>query len=341
MKKKLPVSVLFFIGCYKNEIYDKKRIEWLKKSINDLKKQTEDPQEILISTNKTIYKNKIVKELIETNFQDSNFFISNFYRSPLLNFESLIQLANEKYICFWSDHDLHHPNFLKDLYKVISSNQVSHVCPIYSAVPANEDDIKDSHIKVLSSVNTANMKKVKRFSKCINTQIMGSFYGIWEKDIYKNLEIVGHEKLDFLPILASSLEKGYIYFESSANLFGLRLTPSNASKHSTICPNNIFSPRVYSISNFYRFYISALQIIDDSSLTNSEKLKCISIFEKSFKARKNLFGASYLGIRLLIKEFILLLTFRTNLHEFLFLFSYSIYANYLRKKKINLINHRN
>ena len=125
-KKKVPVSVLFFIGGYKDEIYDEKRIKWLKKSIKDLKEQTNDPLEILISTNQTVYNNKIVKELIDTNFSHSNIFISNFYRSALLNFESLIQLVKQKYICFWSDHDLHHPNFLKEQYKVISSNQVSH-----------------------------------------------------------------------------------------------------------------------------------------------------------------------------------------------------------------------
>ena len=119
-KNKLPISVLLFIGGYENEIYGEKRIKWLKKSINDLKKQSNDPYEILISINKNVYNIKIVKELIDTNFTQSNIFISNFYRSPLLNFESMIQFAKQKYICFWTDHDLHHPNYLEELYKVIS-----------------------------------------------------------------------------------------------------------------------------------------------------------------------------------------------------------------------------
>ena len=65
-KNKLPISVLFFIGGYENEIYDRKRIKWLKKSINDLKKQSNDPLEILISISQTVYENKLVKELVET-----------------------------------------------------------------------------------------------------------------------------------------------------------------------------------------------------------------------------------------------------------------------------------
>ena len=120
MKKiKLPISVLFTIGGYENEIYDKKRIKWLKKSINDLKSQTKYPAEIIVSINKTVSRKKFVKGLIKDNIPNSHIIISNFYRSPILNMEMLIQIAKEKYICFWTDHDFHHPNFIEDLYEQI------------------------------------------------------------------------------------------------------------------------------------------------------------------------------------------------------------------------------
>lgn len=344
-KKKLPISVLLFIGGYEDEIYDKKRVKWLKKSINDLKIQSIEPSEILISVNQTVYKNKIVKELVETNFSHSNIFSSNFYRSPLLNFECLIQLARQKYICFWSDHDLHHPNFLKDLYQVISSNQVSHVAPIFSGVPENEDEIKDSHVKVLSTTNTSNMEKVKSFDISMNTYIMGSIYGIWEKKIFKNFEMVGNEKFDFLSVIASSLEKGFIFFEPSENLFGLRIvikkTKENYSIHSGLCPSNILSPVIYSITDFYRFYISIIQIIENSDLSNSEKVSCILNLENALRGKKNFYGVANIGVKLLIKEFIKLITFKSKLHEFFFLLTYSIYAKFLKDKKLNSLMNKN
>ena len=340
-KKKLPISVLLLIGGYENEIYDDKRVKWLKRSILDLKEQSNDPLEILVSINKNIYNNKIVKELIDTNFTHSNIFISNFYRSPLLNFECLIQRATQKYICFWTDHDLHNSNFLKDLYHVISSNQVSHVAPIFSGVPANDDEIKDSHEKILSTIDTSKIGKVKSFKMCVNSYIMGSIYGIWEKNIFKNIDMVGNEKFDFLLVIASSLEKGFIFFEPSKNLFGLRnLGTKRVKYHKTILPSNIFSSEIYFKTNFHRFYISILRIIENSCLTNSEKSICILILEKSLKGRNNFFGISKIGTRLLIKEFILLITFKANLHEFLFLLSYSIYANFL-KKKLKLLTNKN
>ena len=345
-KNKLPISVLFFIGGYENEIYDKKRVKWLKKSINDLKKQSNDPLEILISISQIVYENKLVKELVETNFTHSNIFISNYYRSPLLNFESLIQHAKQKYICFWSDHDLHHPNYLKELYEVISSNQVSHASSLISAViPENDNEIKDSHKKLLSPINTSQMGKVKRFDICIKTYIMGSIYGIWEKDLFRNLEMVGNEKFDFLLVVASSLAKGFIFFEASENLFGLRIvikkTKGKYNNHSMLCPSNIFSPAIYSITNFYRFYISIIQIIENSDLSNSGKVSCILNFENALRGKKNFFGVANLGVRLLIKEFINLITFKSKLHEFLFLLTYSIYAKFLRDKHLNSLMNKN
>tara|TARA_B100001248_G_C27367216_1_gene449706 strand:- start:183 stop:1226 length:1044 start_codon:yes stop_codon:yes gene_type:complete len=345
-KNKLPISVLFFIGGYENEIYDEKRVKWLKKSINDLKKQSNDPSEILISISQTVYKNKLVKELVETNFTHSNIFISNYYRSPLLNFENLIQLAKQKYICFWSDHDLHHPNYLKELFKVISSNQVSHASSLMAAVvPENDNEIKDSHKKILSPINTSKMGKVKRFDICVKSYIMGSFYGIWEKELFKNLEMVGNEKFDYLYVVASSLGKGYIFFEASENLFGLRIvikkTKGKYSIHSGLCPSNIFSPVIYSITDFYRFYISVIQIIENSNLSNSEKLSCILNFENSLRGKKNFYGVANIGVKLLIKEFINLITFKSKLHEFLFLLTYSIYAKFLRDKNLNSLMNKN
>ena len=44
------------------------------------------------------------------------------------------------------------------------------------------------------------------------------------------------------------------FFEPSENLFGLRYWGGKRSNnHNTILPGNIFSPRIYSITNFYRF----------------------------------------------------------------------------------------
>ena len=174
---------------------------------------------------------------------------------------------------------------------------------------------------------------------------MGSIYGMWEKDLFKNLEMVGNENFDYLYVIASSLEKGFIFFESEENLFGLRLvikkSNDNFGNHATLCPRNIFSPKIYFTTSFYRFYISILQIIKNSCLSNEGKVSCILSFENSLKGKNNLRGTPYLGIRLLIKELIRLLTFKTNLHEFLFLLSYSIYASYLKNKTLKLLINKN
>ena len=343
--KKLPISVLFFIGCYENELYDDKRVKYLKKSIKDLKEQTNNPSEILISINQNLYNNKKVKELINTNLSHSKIFISNFYRSPLLNFESLIQFAKQKYICFWSDHDLHHPNFLKELYKVISSNQASHVSSLISGIPENDNEIKNSHKKYISPINTSKMKKVRRFDIGISSFISGSVYGMWEKDLFKNLIMVGNEYFDWLFVIASSLEKGFIFFESEENLLGLRgkntKSNDNFGNHAKLCPINILSPKIYSITNFYRFYISIIQIIENSDLSNSEKVSCILNFENALRGEKNFFGVANLGVKLLIKEFINLITFKSKLHEFLFLLTYSINAKFLRDKHLNSLMNKN
>ena len=64
-KKSLPISILFLVGGYSNEEFDERRINWLKKSLNDLKNQTCMPVEILISLNSNVAGKKYVKKEID------------------------------------------------------------------------------------------------------------------------------------------------------------------------------------------------------------------------------------------------------------------------------------
>ena len=166
---------------------------------------------------------------------------------------------------------------------------------------------------------------------------------MWEKDLFKNLEMVGNEYFDWLFVIASSLEKGFIFFESEENLFGLRIVNrENKEKygiHSRNCPSNIFLQNLFHY-NFFRVYL-IIQIIKNSCLSNSEKIICILIFENKLKEKKKFFGTKKLGIRLLIKEFINLITFKSNFHELLFLLTYSIYAKFLRNKNLKSLKNKN
>ncbi len=275
IEKQLPVSILFLVGGYSNEKFDNKRITWLKRSLNDLKNQSKEPFEILISLNANVANNKLVKSEIDKVFPKAKTITTNFDRSALLNFEMLMQFAAQKYICFWSDHDLHHPNFLEDTFQEIKLNQATHACPLVSIVSEDENYINVPNSQIIKEINTTNMKKVEAFNYCLNSFNLGTFYGIWDKTIFKKVSFDGNEKFDWFILVTSSLEKGYVFFKSSAKLLTLRdivkVPTKGYGNHVKLLPKYILDRQTYLNTQFFRFTISVLFIIKESNLSELEK----------------------------------------------------------------------
>jgi hypothetical protein len=245
MNKRCKLEVLLLIGCYKGEVYGADRASFLKRSLEDLAAQTFKPCGLIVSINSNLGgKSKSIRDMVLTCFPGTLFFESSFDRSAILNFEALVQLSSAEYLCFWSDHDIHHPGFLHSCVQAAESSRCSLVCPEITYFYSDDGSVAraPSCSPYFSSVNFSPSRNLEDFFKIDS---MGAVYGLWRSCDLKRLPFIDLKSLDFLWQAMAQLMAGCAFIGEGSGLLLLReYRHSRGSNHSQL---------VQSISPFAAF----------------------------------------------------------------------------------------
>ncbi|MEA5474674.1 glycosyltransferase [Synechococcus sp. CCY9201] len=319
------LSVLLLIGCYESEAYDERRLDWLEMSLNDLRCQTFRPTEIIVSLNSSVSHSDFVTKLVSTYIDTYSCVKYSLPRSGAFNFETLISLATSDLICFWSDHDRHGKLFLEQCVKAVVDYPAMHACPIINY--AFEDGRPYTPEPVsLFAVNTCSLSSVDSLKSALSSDIRGSIYGIWKRQLFNNIPSYGIEKIDFLLVYAAALSGGYVFFESDKESLVLRHKKSKGNNHSKLLPSLIMSEDNYRMTAHSRLLRGLVSIIGQSSLGALEKSRAMVVVRKTFSSKSNYCGCSYLGAKLMLKSIISLVRGRQSISSFVIQLGFAMSA---------------
>lgn len=310
------IAVLLLIGGYPSEVYSSERIGWLEQSLQDLSDQSLKPSEILVSLNSSVSSNKHVINLVKSYLPDSKILSFSLNRSGALNFETLLALSNSEYVCFWSDHDVHSSQFLRECLDHMQDNSAVLCCPLINYIYETGEPYLPKP-QSLQPLNTSTLSKRESLAKAMSSDILGSIYGIWSKKVFEIINIYGHESIDILAVYAASLLGNIVFFESQCSSLVLRHKVAKVNNHNSLLPSEIMNPSEYMVTRHSRFLKILKKVIIESSDNENSSSHLLCTVRNVLSTNKNCYGLRYPGVRFLLKSFVLCLKCRISLGTFI------------------------
>jgi hypothetical protein len=180
------VSVVIPTGGYIGQTYHKSRLDALSRVARDLRSQTYQPSEVIISINGN--QNLSFVESVRNLFRhQKNVFIhdSSLSLSAEENFNRAVSFVKTAYFSIWSDHDIHEPSFLEECLACLDSSPgIGLVCPSMDVVDENGQKLNGSSVVPFRIDDTTAFARIK---KVLVRNELGLIYGVYRTSVYRKL----------------------------------------------------------------------------------------------------------------------------------------------------------